>query len=328
MLLKINMIISIIIPVYNVELYIEECLSSILNQEFKDLELLLINDGSTDSSLEICKRISLANSNVKLFSQKNNGTASARNKGINNANGDYIWFIDSDDIIRGDSLTLISDILKKTNRDLLFFNMSTFNVDNELKIEPNLKRNLIVKDTLIGENNISQFFNSSVCRYIYKRDFIIKNNLVFDINQYYEDAYFNIKVFNKIKNILKIEETLYYYRIRINSKTTKAFSIDNCYIKIESFLSLIQLCEKPSDLVYFKNKVYGYEEIILDLLNIYLKQNDGNSLRFYTLLKEMRPKLNYKNKKHKQKAFIVLYNINLKAYFYIVSFINKYKIFL
>ena len=197
MLLKINMIISIIIPVYNVELYIEECLSSILNQEFKDLELLLINDGSTDSSLEICKRISLANSNVKLFSQKNNGTASARNKGINNANGDYIWFIDSDDIIRGDSLTLISDILKKTNRDLLFFNMSTFNVDNELKIEPNLKRNLIVKDTLIGENNISQFFNSSVCRYIYKRDFIIKNNLVFDINQYYEDAYFNIKVFNK-----------------------------------------------------------------------------------------------------------------------------------
>ena len=201
MLLKINMIISIIIPVYNVELYIEECLSSILNQEFKDLELLLINDGSTDSSLEICKRISLANSNVKLFSQKNNGTASARNKGINNANGDYIWFIDSDDIIRGDSLTLISDILKKTNRDLLFFNMSTFNVDNELKIEPNLKRNLIVKDTLIGENNISQFFNSSVCRYIYKRDFIIKNNLVFDINQYYEDAYFNIKVFNKIKNI-------------------------------------------------------------------------------------------------------------------------------
>ena len=108
-----NPIISIIVPVYNVEEYLQRCIDSILNQRFKDFELILINDGSTDNSLKICKEYSLSDSRVKVINKENGGLSSARNAGINIAKGKYIGFVDSDDWINEEMYQTLYNLLQE-----------------------------------------------------------------------------------------------------------------------------------------------------------------------------------------------------------------------
>lgn len=110
--------ISIIVPVYNVEKYLDRCVQSILIQSFKRFELILVNDGSTDNSFEICQKYRKKDSRVILISQENKGLSAARNTGLNNAHGDYICFIDSDDFIEKDYLKLLLNNLKSNNADI------------------------------------------------------------------------------------------------------------------------------------------------------------------------------------------------------------------
>jgi len=117
-----NELISIIVPIYNVEIYLEKCLNSIINQTYKNIEILLINDGSSDNSLRICKKYQKKDKRIVLINKKNGGLSSARNAGIDKASGNYLLFIDSDDYIEIDMIEKLYNNIKSNNADISICN--------------------------------------------------------------------------------------------------------------------------------------------------------------------------------------------------------------
>ena len=121
--------ISIIIPVYNVEGYLVECLNSVVNQTYRDIEIIIVNDGSTDSSFSIIQQYQLQDERIKIINQENQGLSAARNAGIKKVSGEYIWFVDSDDYITIDACEKIVEKLKQNNYDLLIVGRFRFGKD-------------------------------------------------------------------------------------------------------------------------------------------------------------------------------------------------------
>jgi len=214
---------SIIIPVYNVEKYLEQCLNSVLNQTFTDYEVICVNDGSTDSSLAILQDYEKRFKNLKIIDTENGGTASARNIGMKNAIGEYIWLVDSDDWVEENSLQTIDNQLKNEQPDVLCFNGKL--------IYENDKR--IVFDEIEPENFNSgwDYYNKyalqsrkfhfvCVVLCVYRRDFLIENDLFFDKNVSFEDNLWIPQIFYYAKNVKLTSDCLYFYLIRAGSKMT------------------------------------------------------------------------------------------------------------
>lgn len=124
-------LVTIVVPVYNAEEYISRCIDSILKQSYHNIELLLINDGSTDDSENICRKYAREDNRIKIFSQPNSGVSSARNKGIDKALGDYIMFVDADDYIEECMVEVMYDAIKKNNASMSIAGMQTVKLDNE-----------------------------------------------------------------------------------------------------------------------------------------------------------------------------------------------------
>ena len=116
-----NELVSIVVPIYNTEQYISKCIESLINQTYKNLEIILIDDGSTDNSFNICKKYQKEDERIKLFHKENGGVSSARNYGIKKATGEYICFCDSDDYYSLEALTIMTDTIRDSNADLCCF---------------------------------------------------------------------------------------------------------------------------------------------------------------------------------------------------------------
>lgn len=201
---------SIIVPVYNTEQYLNRCFDSILNQKFSDFELILVDDGSTDNSAKICDNYAELYNNIKVIHKKNGGVSSARNEGVYAANGEFLWFVDSDDYIEPFSLEQLSDIITEVEADLYVFN------------------NGIVKEKFNG--SLDAFFKKYYFNYIisfepwnkiYRRDIILDNDIRFDTEESIgEDLLFNIGYYSTIrldKGIFFIGNNYYNYIDRFNS---------------------------------------------------------------------------------------------------------------
>lgn len=215
-----NKLISIIVPVYNVSLYLDKCIESILNQNYKNIELILIDDGSTDNSYEICEKWEKTDKRIKLIKQKNKGVSSARNKGLDNALGDYISFIDSDDIVEKDIYT--SFIKEMTDEiDIIRFRCRT-HYGKIKTISQNNYEGLL--DILKDEKKYDLFFKEhafgSVCFSIFNRNVIegIRFNEEF---KYGEDYLFYFYVINKSSKIFFSDFILYNYMVNHFSATRK-----------------------------------------------------------------------------------------------------------
>lgn len=190
--------VSIIIPVYNVEKYIARCIESVLNQTFNDFELILINDGSKDKSLEIMNNYKNDN-RVIIIDQKNMGPAKTRNKGIEEAKGEYIMFIDSDDYIDKDYIEKYTDALKEDDYDLVMGGYQKINGD---KIEFTRK----LKDA-----EFSKYIVTGPVSKLYKKSFLTKNRVSFLDTTASEDVYFNLLAYSKNPKIKIIDNIGYYY---------------------------------------------------------------------------------------------------------------------
>lgn len=214
------MLFSIIIPVYNVEPYLRECLDSVLNQTFADWEAICIDDGSTDGSLSIVEEYAAQDSRIRAFSQKNAGTAAARNTGLKAAKGDYIFFLDSDDWLENNALQTIADNLN--GEDVLCFSgrryfeaTDSYNPADELP-----KRQYKHGMDYYNENALLNRDFAFVCVVlrVYKRTFVMENNLFFDEDVSYEDnLWVPITLFNA-QTVKVIPNVLYVYRVREGSK--------------------------------------------------------------------------------------------------------------
>lgn len=206
--------VSVIVPVYNSEDYLKKCISSLVNQTLKDIEFIIINDGSTDSSDEIIK--SFKDKRIKYFKRDNHGIGATRNFGIEKATGKYIGFVDSDDYIapemfqvmydacvKDDLDVVICDFYKEIGYDIQKIHLTSFDV-TDLKSMPNL----------IMDINLAPWNK------LYKSSIIKNDNILFPVGVKYEDTPWVLMALSKALKIGKIDDALYHYVVRSNSETT------------------------------------------------------------------------------------------------------------
>lgn len=206
--------VSVIVPVYNTEKYLARCIDSILAQTHKDLQIILVDDGSTDKSGEICDSYAKADNRIIAIHQENSGVSKARNAGIDVANGDYIAFVDSDDTIRPDMYESLLGIAKKTGADIVTSDF-IFNGNN---VKNSLDENSLYDEKRIKEEVLPQFtYSNSIGVFefknkIFKSELIKFNNIVFyEGFSYQEDLMFMINIYAHTKSLYYLPEAFYEY---------------------------------------------------------------------------------------------------------------------
>ncbi len=221
-------VISIVVPIYNVERYLPECIESIINQSYKNLEIVLVNDGSTDNCSDICDKYSLSDNRIKVITKENGGLSDARNVGIKNSTGKFIMFVDADDMLFEDSCEVLYREIKNKNADFITANYINITEDGKLYDYPMF--NSSYSDTKLTFENkaISSILMScSVWNKIFNAKFIKDNNINFVKDAIAEDSIFSNLCFLKAKNVYYIKDVIYKYRQR--NITNKSIS-NNCSI--------------------------------------------------------------------------------------------------
>lgn len=230
--------VSIIVPVYNVEKYIQRCLESLVNQTLEDIEILIINDNTPDNSMKICEEYAKQDNRIKIFSKENEGLGLTRNYGIERANGEYIAFVDSDDYVSKDMCEVLYNAAKKNNADIVYGGI--FYDDNNGKIvkSPCVEEEIIWKDNEVKsllldfiatkpEEKKDTIMEVSVWKTLFRKEIFDRYNIRFVSERQFisEDVIFDIDFFMKSKCIVAIPECVYYYCVNPNS-LSKVFRTD------------------------------------------------------------------------------------------------------
>ncbi|ARQ98472.1 ss-1,4-galactosyltransferase [Campylobacter devanensis] len=298
--------VSIIIPVYNVEKYLRECLDSVINQTLKDIAIICINDGSTDSSLEILKEYAKNDSRIHIVDKINGGLGAARNSGIkylidSNINPKYIYFADSDDWLDIQALEKLYNKSQESNSDICIMEVARY-IEATNKIDKKdpwytNKCYKIRKNDVCSFDEIKSVLFSSCCMaycHLYSYEFLInylwKNEEFYPQNLLFEDIYPHIKSLILAKRIAFLDEALYYYRIREGSimtssaKSKRTFDIFKTFDLIENFLIEQNLMnELKIDFYSFicgaidsKLSLTNYKEEFVRTSKYYLDKFDGS----------------------------------------------------
>lgn len=291
--------ISIVIPVYNSDKYIEKCIKSITSQTFNNYEVIIIDDGSTDNSLSVIKKN--INNKFKIISQKNSGAGMARNVGINMATGKYITFMDSDDFFLDKyCLEKISRVLLKEDCDVAVYKMVRYyEKKNKFLFENDITTNDMqfknVYDYLYFTIENSRL-SVSQCDKIVKLDIIKKYKIFFEKMSMLEDIDWSLKLYEKIKTIKIINEPVYVYRQNINGSVSSFYNEK----KIEDCISFIsRWCKKC------KSENFKYKSLYLNYISYQ-----------YTIMMAALSKKNcskeYLNKL-KENKWLLKYDLNFKV---------------
>ncbi|MFE8701747.1 glycosyltransferase family 2 protein [Cytobacillus sp. FJAT-54145] len=240
--------ISVIIPVYNVQQYIKECIQSVVDQTLKDIEILVIDDGSKDASIDIVKVFN--DKRIKIFTKKNGGLSSARNVGINNSVGEYIAFLDSDDfLLSREALEEMYILANKNNSDIVVGNaLRYYTESNNYPVFRD--SDLFVESTLETEEFLINFYSkksmyAGVGLNLYKSS-LLRNNTYFKEGILHEDEQFTPRVFLKAKRITIYPKEFYCYRQRegsitkVKDKTKNSIDIINTCFELESIFSGVE----------------------------------------------------------------------------------------
>lgn len=234
-------LVSIIIPVYNVEKYLEECLESAVNQSFKSIEIIAVNDGSTDSSLKILERYAEQYDNIRIINQQNMGLSGARNTGLKSAKGKYVYFLDSDDYIDLNMIEECFELAENKNLDIINFDAQVFYEKGfESDFKPNYNRSNVLKSDIYTGEKFYQYlisknaYKASVCLSFYRRELLQKYNLTFYEGITHEDELFSAKAFLLAKRVTYYPKGYFHRRVRKGSIMTQAKSLKN----IEGYLTV------------------------------------------------------------------------------------------
>ena len=236
---------SIIIPIYNVEPFISQCLDSIYNQHFSEdeFEVIAVNDGTPDNSMSIVERFAKQHKNLKIVNQKNQGLSVARNTGLDHAKGEYVWFVDSDDWLTKDALSVVLDaILRDPNIDV-FATVLFMQYEKTGKAEIEYTPNYNVRsgrDYMFRNNNA----NRGACqRYIFKKSFLEKYGLKFMPVIYHEDGEFSNRMLYLAENLLILPTPVYNYRIRTSGSIMSSRKMKMNYDLVKIYLVLGDFAE-------------------------------------------------------------------------------------
>lgn len=226
--------VSIIVPVYNVEKYLDRCMDSLLNQTLRDIEIIMVDDGSPDNCPKKCDEYAKRDSRVRVVHKSNAGLGLARNSGLKIATGDYVAFVDSDDFVDINAYKLLYDKASSSNCDIVFCGYSLFE-DNKVSAIQCLPTEKYFRGTeqchefllnLIGADYFERYkfkVSCSVWKAIYKRDILSKNNITFCSEREFvsEDIIFHTDLIPFINSIFVLSESLYYYCLNRESLTKK-----------------------------------------------------------------------------------------------------------
>lgn len=222
-----SILFSIIIPVYNVDQYLSKCLDSIINQSYQSLEIILVDDGSTDSSASICDRYALNDKRVKVIHQSNSGVSMARNAGLKVVSGDYISFVDPDDWVESNMYQTLANYLKNRDIDIVRFNAyRKDNVLNPLPFIGNYSGKKLEEDitlSLIGAKDFGGMFILGVLwLHVFKREIIEKHHIRFKKElRRCEDRLFTISAILYSQNMMFVNDVLYHYQVYNESLSNK-----------------------------------------------------------------------------------------------------------
>ena len=278
--------VSVIIPVYNVEKYLRECLDSVCSQTLEDIEIICVNDGSSDGSMDILKEYESNDSRISIISQENKGLSAARNSGLDKASGDYVYFIDSDDYIELDALEKLYNICKEKSLDCVIFKLINFDDDTKEKFQTKYYDMEFLRDA-VGDN---VFSNEDISKDIFhiavsipgkffRRDLI--EDMRFEEGLIFEDNPFFVEVLLKSKRLLFLDEYLYNRRVRQDSIITSN----------ENFTDYLIISNRLVDLTikygcYEKYKPQLYEKILKNSFIRFTQVDDDNKQHFLDTMKE------------------------------------------
>lgn len=208
--------ITVVIPVYNVENYLKKCVESVERQTFTDFEIILVDDGSSDSSGALCDELAALHGNIRVIHQENKGLGGARNTGIDNCNTEFIMFLDSDDYVHPELLQKCIEAMKKNDCDIVIFDLVSVNETGEKGIVYSAP--LLPNEIFSADEAVAVCRNPSACDKVYKTDLFKKHNIRFPEKVWYEDLRTTPKILMQAKKVMRIDcEPLYYYFQRSDS---------------------------------------------------------------------------------------------------------------
>lgn len=253
--------VSVIIPAYNIEKYIQKAIKSVIEQSLNEVEIIVVNDGSTDKTKEKIEELSKYDQRIKLINLSNGGVSRARNVGINLAKGEYILFLDGDDWISKDCLEELYKKAKRDNLDLLVFNYTKVSCNNMEEYKFNVKDEIIsgrqaLKETLVDKMTPSMC-NKFISRKILSGDMRFEEDIAMG-----EDLLLSTKICSIADRVGKINKSYYYYYMRedsvTNKVTEKIFSIKNSIDRIEEYLKKEELLNDNIEEVEFLKFIHLY----------------------------------------------------------------------
>lgn len=252
-----NKKVSIIVPVYNVEEYLPDCLNSLINQTYSDLEIILINDGSKDDSLKILNSFAEKDSRIKVFNNENHGVSYTRNFGIENSTGDYIAFVDSDDIISEKYIEVLVDLLEKNNADMSVCSYTCFTKEQPIFLNSDNNK-VFTKDL---ETAFYTVTIGGIAGKLYKKNIIAANELKVDESIFVcEDLLFNIQYVAFCKSLAFNSSKLYGYRQRESSAVHTNVSY-KWFTVLKSYKYLFNNCSGKS---VYKYVVFNYLKFLYE----------------------------------------------------------------
>ncbi|MCR2823822.1 glycosyltransferase family 2 protein [Lederbergia panacisoli] len=322
--------ISVIVPVYNVEEYLPKCIESIINQTYTNLEIILVNDGSTDKCGEICNHYELVDKRIQVIHKKNGGLSDARNEGLNAATGKYINFIDSDDYIHKEYYEALINLMVENNADITQCQFIKVYERNETKYNNDTNNDDINKDAIVLNNieALNNLYNNNYVPTVVAWNKLYKKELFADIRfpkgKIHEDEFTMYKLLFSSKKVAITPKGLYYYLQRGNSIMGENFNPKRLNI-LEAYSNQIEFYSKKKLFDLKLKAVLKQESNLRNLMRKTLNSNLDNKRELFDyLINYYKRDFYYSIKgcrlKGKRRILLYLFKYNPKA---VISFICK-----
>ncbi len=263
--------ISVIIPVYNVACYLEECLDSVINQTYKDLEIILVDDGSTDGSDKICDRYKTLDARIQVLHKKNGGLADARNAGIKVATGKYIGFVDSDDYIHPRMYEMLYDACERNQAEIAICRFQSFENYIVEQCYEELSSKCFTRDEVLAayiNEDTGELINPSVCCKLFQKTCV--EQVMFPVGKLCEDIIYTTKAFINVNQAVYLDAELYFYRQRAESiMNNSAALVRRIQDELEQYENRLLLIQKMNNLKLIQGCQYElYNRIFLRYCDI------------------------------------------------------------
>lgn len=262
--------VSVIVPVYQMEKYVERCIKSLLNQSYNNLEIILLDDGSTDNGLQICKQWEKKDKRIRVFDHSNQGVSYTRNQGIEKSTGEYLIFLDADDILHPDTIGSMVECIENERADVCICGYSVVSETDRKCFKPNIQGNIDLNT--FKEDYFWDFYNKYILHNIgtkmYRKSWILSNNIRFkEKYAIYEDIIFCLEYLKNVRNIAVLDQDCYFYMKDNENSVTKSYRkefLDNAF----------QLNEILAEMISKRTEEFYYnilKNIFIPYVNVYMK---------------------------------------------------------